>query len=385
MLKKSCSLVEEAQSQGAGGLQEDNFSLRREGHERNPEERPAYEMDAGFWSADVPIHQPEDKSVAVAKRRAPSPVTATTARTGVLHFPRKFCATAPPDSLAAPPSAVPPLAHPAAPAVALRVLVVDDVAMNRDIAGCFLQAAGHNATCVEGGAEAIAVVKTADFDVVLMDVRMPEMDGLEATRRIRALNGARALVPIVALTARAFAEQVAECRDAGMDGHVVKPFTPDTLLSAVLQAFAAGPSRGETPIPESPMAPAPSRSAFPPIGSERLVLDQTVFERTAFFLQPDTVNSYVRSIAERAEALLRRLRGSAAPLRSDDELAEAAHTIAGSAGMLGFERLTYVGRRFERAIESGAADTAALGDGLCAALEATIDVINKRSSVLVKA
>jgi two-component system, sensor histidine kinase len=105
--------------------------------------------------------------------------------------------------------------------------------MNRDIAGSFLRAAGHKVTCVEGGAEAIAIVEQTDFDVVLMDVRMPEMDGLEATRRIRAIAGVRGQVPIVALTAQAFSEQVAECRKAGMSLHLPKPFDPDSLLAAV--------------------------------------------------------------------------------------------------------------------------------------------------------
>ena len=124
--------------------------------------------------------------------------------------------------------------------VALRVLVVDDVAMNRDIAGSYLRAAGHKVTCVESGAEAIAAIKTTAFDVVLMDVRMPEMDGLETTRRIREFAGTRGRVPIVAFTARAFTEQVLECREAGMDNHLAKPFTPDTLLTAVLNAVGMG-------------------------------------------------------------------------------------------------------------------------------------------------
>jgi CheY-like chemotaxis protein len=116
--------------------------------------------------------------------------------------------------------------------------------MNREIASSFLRAAGHEVTCVDGGAAAVAAVVTTDFDVVLMDVRMPEMDGLEATRRIRALEGRRGHVPIVALTAQAFTEQVAECRKAGMDSHLSKPFDPESLLAAVVCAARADLARG---------------------------------------------------------------------------------------------------------------------------------------------
>ncbi len=125
---------------------------------------------------------------------------------------------------------------------ALHVLVVDDVLMNREIAKSFLHAAGFRVTCVESGAEAIAEVAIKDFDVVLMDVRMPVMDGLEATRRIRVLDGARGQVPVVALTAQVFAEQIAECHKAGMNSHLAKPFSPDMLLAAVAQAVKTKPA-----------------------------------------------------------------------------------------------------------------------------------------------
>ena len=93
------------------------------------------------------------------------------------------------------------------------------------------------------------MVASEDFDVVLMDVRMPQMDGLEATRRIRGLEGPRGHVPVVALTAQAFTGQVQECRDAGMDGHVAKPFDMDTLIAAVARTAAARPRPDVGPLP----------------------------------------------------------------------------------------------------------------------------------------
>ena len=253
----------------------------------------------------------------------------------------------------------------------LHVLVVDDVAMNRDIAGSFLRSAGHTVTSVDGGAAAIAEVKKTDFDVVLMDVRMPEMDGLEATRQIRAMPGPRGQVPIIALTAMAFSEQVAECRKAGMDDHLAKPFEPDTLVTAVKAAAglrrtkareAGGDARATV------MDPASCVMAT----DEPAVLDLKAFERTAAFLAPDTVSAYLQTIAERAETLLARLRALDAPHDSAEKLAEAAHSLAGSAGMFGFERAAAVSRRFENAIQSRAPDVTDAADDLAAALEATL-------------
>jgi CheY-like chemotaxis protein len=157
-----------------------------------------------------------------------------------LELPLVACAAA-----ALPPAAVEGPAAPVGPEGSaaphsLSVLVVDDIAMNRDIAAAFLRAAGHLVVCAAGGAEAVGLAAARDFDVILMDVRMPEVDGLEATRRIRAMAGARGRVMIVALTAQAFSEQVAICRAAGMDDHLAKPFSPDSLLESVTRAAAAG-------------------------------------------------------------------------------------------------------------------------------------------------
>ena len=274
-----------------------------------------------------------------------------------------------------------PEATQAAPAAAvrpLRILVADDVAMNRDIAGSFLRAAGHEVACAENGAEAVGLAAAADFDVVLMDVRMPGMDGLEATRRIRALPGPRGRVPIVALTAQAFAEQVSECRKAGMDSHLAKPFTPDALRDAVAQAAAGPPQQAaDQPMAAAGGGPAavasPANAAPPPVpGSELPVLDPAAFGRTAAFLSPSTLASHLQTIAGRGEALLRALHAPGAPSSAGADLAAAAHTLAGSAGMFGFERLSAVARGFEHAVQTGAPDAQALADGLAAAIRASL-------------
>ena len=255
---------------------------------------------------------------------------------------------------------------------ALHVLVVDDVLMNRDIASSFLHAAGHSVTGAGGGAEAVAAAAATDFDVVLMDVQMPEIDGLEATRRIRALPNARGRVPIVALTAHAFTEQVAECRKAGMDSHLSKPFDPETLLAAVAHAVAA---RSQQPDPSS----APASSGDPVFGSEVPVLNAVAFKRISASLNPEAVDSYLRTIVELGNRLLLGLRNADALKSDGDALAAMAHSLAGSAGMFGFERLATVGRRFERVVETDVADVPALAEDLCKAIEATHHEIYERS------
>ena len=120
--------------------------------------------------------------------------------------------------------------------------------MNREIAAGFLRTANHTVICVESGVEAIAAVTSTKFDLVLMDVHMPEMDGLEATRQYRALEGEQGNMPILALTADAFSEQITDCRNAGMDGHIAKPFDIDILLAAVARAYAAGHVSDKVPM-----------------------------------------------------------------------------------------------------------------------------------------
>jgi HPt (histidine-containing phosphotransfer) domain-containing protein len=199
---------------------------------------------------------------------------------------------------------------------------------------------------------------------------MPEMDGLEATRRIRKLDGPRGRVPIVALTAHAFTEQVEACRSAGMDGHVSKPFTKATLLAAVA-AVSAGRAHNESDRPVSVLA-VPDIAM---IGAELVVFDRNAFDSVPHYIPPKMVATHIKTITERGEALLLELHHGNDLTHAGDELADAAHALAGSAGMLGFERVATLGRRFEHALRSGAADAPALAGALGAAIKATLQTI----------
>ena len=115
----------------------------------------------------------------------------------------------------------------------LRILLVEDNAMNRRLATILLDRMGYTADVATNGLEAIEALERATYDVALMDIQMPELDGLEATRRIRARWPDGARPRIVALTANAMAEDRAATVEAGMDGYLSKPIRPDELTEAL--------------------------------------------------------------------------------------------------------------------------------------------------------
>ena len=120
----------------------------------------------------------------------------------------------------------------------LHVLVVDDNATNRFVASRVLDLFGCTSDTAENGAEAVEQVRTGRYDLVLMDIKMPVMDGIAATRAIRALPGPAGKLPILALTANADPRDEVVYRAAGMDGVAQKPIQPDVLLNAVRMVLA---------------------------------------------------------------------------------------------------------------------------------------------------
>ena len=130
-------------------------------------------------------------------------------------------------------------AGPAAPVSRLKVLVVEDVEINRMIVEAMLAKNGHTAVLATNGAEAVDAVEVEDFDVILMDLRMPVMSGIEATRRIRQMPGSKAQIPIIALTADVVEGSREACKAVGIGGFVPKPIEVDALNQALRDAVAA--------------------------------------------------------------------------------------------------------------------------------------------------
>jgi CheY-like chemotaxis protein/HPt (histidine-containing phosphotransfer) domain-containing protein len=253
------------------------------------------------------------------------------------------------------------------------VLVVDDEAMNRNIVVGFLSIAGHEVVCVDNGVAAVQEAATGHYDVILMDVRMPGMNGLEATRLIRALPAPRGQVRVVALTAQAFAEQIEVCRKAGMDGHVSKPFKQAVLLAALEDVVAPN---------DTELAAMPPAAASADAGAVPLLLDRVVFADIVEILSAAHLENDLQILLTSGETLLCRLR-MPDMLSQSSELAEAAHKLAGGAGTFGFLHVASAARQFEVAADMGAPETAEIADHLAAAIEASMPIVRQELRAMV--
>lgn len=205
------------------------------------------------------------------------------------------------------------------------LLLVEDLIINQEIVVALLTPFGHSVHVVSSGNEALAAVKEQRFDAILMDIQMPGMDGVETTSRIRAMPGAVAHTPIIALTANVIVEETARFKRAGMNDHVGKPFDRSTLLDAIDRAIkGASSDKGLITAP----GPSPELSQLTSLMG-----------------------------AERVESLLTRLRSQLLEMgaANDVELSaeEAlAHKLVSSAGMLGFTELSSAARHLELSIRA---------------------------------
>ncbi|MEM8913331.1 MAG: PAS domain-containing protein [Planctomycetota bacterium] len=244
------------------------------------------------------------------------------------------------------------------PARSLRVLVAEDGLTNQQVIAGLLRSLGHQCTLASDGRETVSRWKTGGFDLILMDMHMPVMDGLEATRAIRAEEDpTRPRIPIVALTAAATQEDATECRAAGMDDYLTKPVLRRHLQRALSKHIhsgtdPAGSDRGDDKtIPES-AAPNPTQVddsstswRLSPEHAACLDLD------SARSRIPGGAAGVLRLAAvfqDECEQLVSAIH-SHWTSRDWDSLARAAHTLKGASGLLGARQLQATTQQLESA------------------------------------
>lgn len=219
------------------------------------------------------------------------------------------------------------------------ILLVDDLDINRDLAVTYLTQAGHTVDTAQDGAEALGAVATGSYDLVLMDIQMPVMNGLEATARIRELPAPACNVPIVAMTAYATRQDVERCTRAGMNGHVAKPIAKRALL----QAVNAHASMRLDPI-ESTLA-RPEGELF----------NRSVLEMLEQDVGREKAVQLVNSILGRLESTVEQLHRDASEGAFHRIQAEA-HKLTSSTGLVGLARLSLQFAMLDEQASIGAID-----------------------------
>jgi len=227
-----------------------------------------------------------------------------------------------------------------APRRKLRILLAEDNIVNQHVARLILTKAGHAVDVTASGREAVEAVKSAPYDVVLMDLQMTDLDGIEATARIRALPTPARDVPIIAMTANALEGAREQCLAAGMNDYVSKPFNPGDLVAKLDRAAAA-----VRPVAAAPSASPTARPSPPTFDPARLDELKELLDGPKF---AGLIAQFAESIETRIKRLTELLGQSNWP-----EAAREAHDIVSISGNVGAERLSALARETEKSCKAG--------------------------------
>ena len=236
----------------------------------------------------------------------------------------------------------------------LHILLGEDNPTNQLVFTKLMQGCNVEIVIADNGKLALEQARRRTFDIVFMDMRMPEMDGLDATRAIRALGGEWARIPIVALTANAFADDIRACREAGMDEFVSKPIRKQTLIEVLVHMLHDHPllanapkAQGEAAAEVSIMAGLPlTPPAEVALTDVAPILDRAAFDELVQEIDVEgvrmTLDVFLAETEQRL-ARLRRLSCDAARKQIRDE----AHTLKGASGTFGLRQVQELAKTLE--------------------------------------
>ncbi|MEO8493758.1 MAG: response regulator [Planctomycetota bacterium] len=247
----------------------------------------------------------------------------------------------------------------------LRILLTEDNLINQRVAIGFLEERGHQVVVANNGREALVAVEKETFDLILMDVQMPEMDGFEATEAIRARERGRGThIPIIAMTASAMKGDQERCFQAGMDSYVSKPVHADQLFKAV-EGIVRAESKVKPLAPASP-EPVDGEASVNEATDEREVLDwDNAVKRMRG--REDQLKELGALFFVECPKMMKEIREAVASHDAKKTLQRAAHTLKGSADIFDGARVVKTASRLEKIGREGPLDDAeaALADLEC--------------------
>jgi PAS domain S-box-containing protein len=221
--------------------------------------------------------------------------------------------------------------------ISARILVAEDSPGSQMVTEVLLKKAGCEVHIVNDGAEAVNAVTEDQFDVILMDMSMPNMDGVEATRQIRAMKGEASQVPIIAMTANVFTDDRQRCMDAGMNDFIAKPINTGELLDRLVHWVTVGSAKL---IDETEADPVESDIVNLELMDQRVLAD--LEKETSRELVTEIIGIFIRETGERMAAL-----SEAGKRPGNDDIAAEAHAIKSSASTFGARLLQDAAGRVE--------------------------------------
>jgi PAS domain S-box-containing protein len=230
----------------------------------------------------------------------------------------------------------------------LRILLAEDLEINREIAIATLAQHDHKIDVAENGAEAVRAVKEREYDLILMDVQMPVMDGLKATEQIRKLPEPASLIPIIAMSANVLPQQVERIKLAGANDHIGKPFDKADLFRKIARWTKKGAALLTAAEAQAGSTDAQMLAANDSESASE-VFKRDVFQDVLETLGSEKTALYIKTLRDLVESIeINRMK----PEAHRDDVRRNAHKLVSTAGMLGFKQLSDAAIALETACDS---------------------------------